>query len=112
MRTRFQAVNECHQRGDTARVGQPGHGRHLDRAGETRQRRDAAWRHMGTGQLDAQAAHGLNAVQRQDERRRADPHRAFAQSIHPGLTAAFGGFEQFVQASPLRLRYVAPEQLP
>lgn len=112
LRAGLQAVNEGHPRGDTACLRQPGHGGHLDGSGKPRQRRDAARRHLGAGQLDARAAYGLDALQGQHERRGADARRPLAQPIQPGLAAALGRLEQIVQALSLRIRHTAPEQTP
>jgi hypothetical protein len=91
VRAGFQAVDERHQRGDTPRIGQPRNGGDLDGVGEARQCRDAAWRHRGAGQFDAQATHSLNALQGLHERRGTNAHRPLAQPVKPGLAAAFDG---------------------
>ncbi|CAE6873863.1 hypothetical protein R69746_08689 [Paraburkholderia aspalathi] len=91
MRAGFQAVDERHQRGDTPRIRQSRNGGDLDGVGKARQCCDAARRYMSAGQLDAQVAYGLDALQCLHKRRGTHAHRSLAQPVKPGLAAAFDG---------------------
>lgn len=109
----FHAVDKGDQHCELTRRRQPVKDRHLDSAGKTRERSQAAARDMcGCRQGDAEFTYGFHTLQGPHERRGTDADRALAQFVQPQLTAAFGDSQQRLEFASLLVSNAACKQAP